>query len=460
MRNPLLAPEVRELLSEGKGDDLVQVIQDLHPNDAAAILSALEPDEVVQVMSLLPVDLERDVFAYLEPQAQDELVLGSGRERVKELLASIPSDDRAEFLDRLDLSVRNQLYPLLSKAAREDLLRRSQFEDDQVGSKISTEYCVLNQNLTTVQAISVLRRQAPTKETIYYSYVVDRDGKLIGFVSLRDLLVAPDAETVGETMRTEMVRVHAEDDQEDAARLIREYDLLALPVVDETERLVGIVTHDDAEDIIEEEVTEDVELMAGLTGETTAEGYIAETVASQVRRRIPVIAFAACFSFCTAVVIGTQIEKLPEVAVLVALLPMVMATGGSVGTQASSLVIRNLTIGQIDARGLIGVFWKEMRVSLVMAVVLGAIVFAEAILVPRFLSAPTGDQPAMLTICWVLAGAMALHVVTSAVLGAVVPVVVQACKGDPATISAPVVTAFADLSGAAIYLLLGLVYLG
>jgi len=459
MRNPLLAPELRELLAEGRDADLVQVIQDLHPKDAAAILSALEPDEIVAVMTLLPIDLERDLFSYLEPDSQEQLVLGSGRDQVKSLLGNIPSDDRAEFLDSLDLSVRNQLYPLLSKAAREDLLRRSQFADDQVGSKISTEYCVLNPNLTTVQAISVLRKQAPTKETIYYSYVVDRGGALVGFVSLRDLLVAPDAATVGETMRTEMVRVRAADDQEEAARLIREYDLLALPVVDENDRLVGIVTHDDAEDIIEEEVTEDVELMAGLTGETDAGGYIAESVMSQVRRRVPVISFAAAFFFITAIVIGTQIEKLPKVAVLVALLPMVMATGGSVGTQASSLVIRSLTIGHIEAQGLLNVFWKEMRVSLVMAVVLSAIVFCEALLVPQFLDGE-GPGAELWTICWVLAAAMALHVVTSAVLGAVVPVAVQACKGDPATISAPVVTAVADLSGATIYLVLGLAFLG
>ena len=455
MRNPLLAPELRELLAEGRQADLVQVIQDLHPNDAASILSALEHDEIVEVMSLLPIGLERDVFTYLEPEEQQKLVIGSGRGRVKELLSSMPSDDRAEFMENLEEEVRSTLYPLLSKAAREDLLRRARFEDDQVGSLLSTEYCVLDQNLTTVRAIQLLRQQAPNKETIYYSYVLDRAGRLKGFVSLRELICAPDDTTVGEIMRTEMVRVRADADQEEAATLIREYDLLALPVVDEHDQLVGIVTYDDAEDIIEEEVTEDVELMAGVTGDTDAEGYMDEGVISSIRRRAPVITFAALFFTATALVIGSKLEQLGEHATLLALLPMVMATGGSVGVQSSSLLIRALTIGNVEPAALAKVLWKEARISMALAALLSGIAFAEGLIVPSVL----GTEQVM-QVCYVLAAAMTLHVVISAVLGAVVPLVVHALRRDPATFSAPLVTAFADLSGATIAVLLAAAMLG
>ena len=253
MRFHLLTPEVRELLQEGKTDDLLSVLQEMHPTDAASILSTLTVEEVAQVLTILPTDLERDVFGYLEPELQEQYVVGAGRERVKNVLQLMLSDDRAAFLDRLEPRVRDALIPMLPNAAREDLMRRSTFRDDQVGSFLSTDYAVLNPLLTARSAIAELRRQAPSKETIYYSYVLDRFGKLLGFVSLRDLIVANETTPVGELMKTDLVSVSAEADQEEAARIIRDYDLLALPVVDSSQRLVGIVTHDDAVDIVEEE---------------------------------------------------------------------------------------------------------------------------------------------------------------------------------------------------------------
>src|SRR5262245_39779380 len=212
MRFHLLIPEVRELLQEGQLEDLKSVLQDMHPTDAASILSALTVDEIATVLAVLPPDLERDVFGYLEPDVQELYVAGAGRERVKNVLQSMLSDDRAEFLDRLDARVRDQLICLLPNAAREDLLRRGTFREDQVGSFLSTDFAVLNPQLTARSAIAELRRQAPSKETIYYSYVLDRFGKLVGFVSLRDLILANEGTLVGDIMKTELVSVAAEAD--------------------------------------------------------------------------------------------------------------------------------------------------------------------------------------------------------------------------------------------------------
>jgi magnesium transporter len=268
MRNPLLVPEVRELLEEGRPQDVVEVLSEMHPSDAAATLNALSANEVALLMGKLPVESERDVFGYLDADVQEEFVEGGGRETVKNVLLSMFSDDRAAFLDRLEERVRQKIWPLLSNAAREDLLRRSTFREDQVGSFLSTDYAVLSPQLTARQAIAELRRQAPSKETIYYRYVVDRLGKLVGFLSLRDLILARDDEPLSQLMRTEIVSTTPETDQEEAARIIRDYDLIALPVVDADQRLIGIVTHDDAVDIVEEEAEEDFAKMAGVTGES------------------------------------------------------------------------------------------------------------------------------------------------------------------------------------------------
>jgi len=454
MRFHLLIPEVRELLQEGRREDLLSVLQEMHPTDAASILNALTVEEIAQVLAILPTDQERDVFGYLEPEVQEQYILGAGRERVKNVLQLMLSDDRAAFLDRLDPRVRDQLIPMLPHAAREDLLRRGTFRDDQVGSFLTTDYAVLNPLLTARSAIVELRRQAPSKETIYYSYVLDRFGKLLGFVSLRDLILAEETRSVGEIMKTDLVSISVDADQEEAARIIRDYDLIALPVVDSSGRLVGIVTHDDAVDIVEEEAQEDFEKMAGVTGHGVEPGdydYLAEPVLRQVRRRAPVICLLAVFWIITAGLIQGFEEHLNGKVLLIALLPMVMATGGMVGTQASALVIRALTVGDIGQTPVRRVIWKELRVAGMMATLLAVIAFTNAIVVSRLEAQPDAID-IVIRSGIVIAAAMLGHVLSAALLGALTPLVVKMLRGDPAMISTPAVTAIADLTGAAIYL--------
>lgn len=453
MRNPLLTPEVREILQEGRAADLVAVVQELHPNDAAAVLSTLEPHEVEQALAMLPTELERDVFSYLEPEVQERYVLGAGRERVKAVLLTLLSDDRAEFLEGLEERVRHQITPLLSNAARDDLMRRESFAEDQVGAFLTTDYAVLHAQLTAARAISELRRQAPSKETIYYSYVVDRSGRLLGFVSLRDLIMARDEQLVGDIMKTDIVSVRADTDQEQAAQLIKDYDLLALPVVDDAGRLVGIVTHDDAVDIVVEEAEEDIEKMAGVTGESLGEDYLDEPVLRQVRRRAPVICLLAVFWMITASVIKGFETQLRAWPLLVPLMPMVMAIGGMVGSQASTLIVRALS-SSATVPTLGRVLWKELRVSLSLSLVLAAIAFGNAFLLDLFSPGSVSVLHDTTRIAVVVATAMAADVVFAAMLGASIPGLVKLLRIDPALISTPAVTALTDLTGASIYLLL------
>ncbi len=457
MRFHLLIPEVRELLLEGKQEDLLSVLAEMHPTDAASILSALTIPEVASVLTMLPADFERDVFGYLEPDVQEEYITGIGRERVRKVLQAMLSDDRAAFLDRLDPRVRDQLIPLLPNAAREDLLRRGTFREDQVGSFLTTDYAVLNPLLTARGAIAELRRQAPSKETIYYSYVLDRVGTLIGFVSLRDLILANETQPVGEIMKTDLVSIGAEADQEEAARIIRDYDLIALPVVDTAGRLVGIVTHDDAVDIVEEEAQEDIEKMAGVTGASEGDDFLEEPVLVQLRRRAPMICLLAVFWVVTATVIKGFEGLLAHRGTLVATMGMVMAIGGMVGSQASTLIIRAVSkqSGQSPFAKLLS---KELLVSLGLAAALAVIAFGNALFLQWFEgpAAPGTPEPTIsgLRIATVIGIAMAADVVFAAMLGASIPHLVKMLRIDPALISTPAVTALTDLTGASIYLVL------
>ncbi len=448
-RRSLLAPELRELLQEGKTQELQEILSDLHPNDAAEQLAGLESHEITAAISGLRIGLAKDIFSYLPGELQEAIVLGAGRDVVKALLAAMSSDDRAEFLDQLDERVRDQVFPLLSRVAREDIVRRDTFADDQIGSIMSTEYSVLDRNLRVHDAIEAVRRQAPGRETIYYSYVVDEAGRLVGFLSLRDLILARVHQTVGEIMKqTAVISVRADADQKEAARLIREYDLIALPVVDADDRLVGLVTHDDAADIGEEEYTEEVEKMVGVHGETMATGYMEESVVSQIRRRSPLIMILAAFWYFTATIIQEFEHTLStKPAVVMALLPMVMAIGGMVGTQASSLIIRSISLGIIAPSKLPAVLWKELRVSGGIAIALAAVAYGLAFAVGA------GQAQELAPIATAIAFAMIAHVLSAALVGASIPLGVKAVRGDPALFSVPSVTAIADLSGAGIYLL-------
>ena len=446
MRNPLLAPELRELLAEGRTTELAQVLEDLHPHDAASILSGLETDEIVRAISALPASAQANVFAYFPTELQEQIVLGAGRERVKELLTAMSSDDRASFLDRLDERVRESLFPLLARAAREDLIRREQYTDDQVGSLLSTEYSRLERGLTVVQAIDEVRRQAPERETIYYSYIVDQDRHLLGFVSLRDLIVARSHQKVEDIMRTDVVSVSAEADKEEAARLINEYDLIAIPVVDADRRLLGIVTYDDAADILEAEATEDLERLAGITADAAdARTYMAESVLRSFRRRVPWVTILAVAYGAVAWVIGTFEQELSGQRVLIGFLPLVMAMGGNVGAQTATVVVRSLALGQVRPREFLRILWKEMRISLCLAAVLCCVVFVHVLV-------QGGAAEHLFRTAAAIAIALGLHVVTAATLGALIPVGLAALELDPALVANPALTTGADLSGALIYL--------
>ena len=453
MRYPPLGPELRELLAGGDAgqEKLRNLLDDFHPREAAELLTALRPDEITTAMSLLDIQEEQDMFGYFEPVLQEQIVLGSSRSRVQELMSGLPSDERAEFLEGLDEVVRQQLLPLLAREDRLDLLRRDSFEDDQVGAIMSTEFCILGQELTMPRAIEEVRRQAPKKETIYYSYALDREGKLKGFVSLRNLIMADQSITVGDIMKTNVVSISIQEDQEEAARLIREYDLLALPVIDEEEHMVGLVTHDDALDIIEEENTEDIKMLAGITTvEDEPDEYLDSSVLTHYRGRVAWLTFLAISFLAIAIIIdnfGDGIIKGKAPPMIIAFLPLLLATGANVGGQASALVLRALAVHSLDHTALKHVLWKELRIGLFLALTLGIVVFGLTWVFNNLSGNDFEPSQGM-----GIAAAVGAHVITAAVVGSAIPLIFSRMKLRPEVFSHPALNCVADTSGTIIYL--------
>ncbi|MHC5072897.1 MAG: magnesium transporter, partial [Planctomycetota bacterium] len=316
---------------------------------------------------------------------------------------------------------------------------------------MSTEFCVLGQHLTPDRALEEVRAQAPSKETIYYSYVLDPSGKLMGFVSLRDLIMAKVTETVGEIMKTDVVKVAVDTDQEEAARLIQEYDLLAIPVVDRENHLLGLITHDDAIDIMEAEVTEDIEQMAGITvGEEEPQEYLEKSVGSHFKGRVTWLAvLAACFLVVASIIAAFEETLRLYGIVIVAFLPLVLATGASVGGQTSAVVIRGLATGSLTPGSFGAVIWKELRVGLFLAIALGIVAFALVALYAEIMSDTAGTHE------WAgvaITVALVAHVVAAALLGAFIPLLVARLGRSPEVFSHPALNAVSDCVAVIIYL--------
>lgn len=449
MRNPLLTPEIREMLASNDLSALAAIAHDMHPRTVADCISDLEPAERWRVLAALPLELRAAVVSEFEPDVQDELVNLTDRKDIAAVLEHMPPDDRADLVGRLSKQAREELLPLLNKAAREDLRRLLSQEEGTAGAIMSTDFAVLRPEMSASVAIAELRAQAPRKETIYYAYVTDETGRLVGFVSLKDLILASPEHKVGDIMHEDVIRVAAGDSEEAAAKLVEEYDLLALPVVDAEGKIVGIVTHDDLSDAMRREVTEDFARIGAVAPPREDETYLTTPARRHFRRRVFWVVGLAAAGLISGMVIHGFEDALLALVILAFYMPMVADTGGNVGSQAATVVVRAIAVGEVTIRDWWRVVLKEASVGVMLCTLLGALAFAKVL----FLSGGT-ELPAGFTlyqIAWVISLALAIQTVTSTIVGAGLPVLAKALRLDPAVVSTPALTTVVDITGLLIY---------
>lgn len=432
-----IAIEVTRLLREGQVTVVGEFVDSLELADAAALLEELAEGDDLDVMRMLPLHDQAEIIGYLRPRAQVDLATRIARRDLAKLMTAMSHDERADLFKQLDEEAQDAILPALTKAEREDLRRLASYEEWTVGSVMTSDYATLAPELTAAQAIEALRTQALDAETIYTAYIVDEARNLLGVVSLKDIVTARLRQRVADLMDTEPVWVRADDEQEDAARLVSRYDLLALPVLDNNDRLVGIVTADDAMDVSEEEVTEDFH--KGSTVGPLETSVAESTIMMLYKARIVWLVLLVFGNIFSGAGIAYFEATIAAHLSLLFFLPLLIASGGNAGTQSATLMVRALATGDVKPADFGRLLGREFVIALALGLTMAAAVSAIGIW-------RGGPEIAL-----VVATAMIVIVLAGALLGMCLPFVFNKLGRDPAAAAGPLVASLADVLGVVTY---------
>lgn len=433
----LVRDQLELFLQQGNLEGAKALLVPVQPVDIAEAIEGL--DESIQALAfrLLPKTEAIEVYEYLDSTIQQNLIQKFKRQEVLDIVDQMSPDDRARLFDELPAKVIRRLLSQLSEKERQSTALLLGYEEDTAGRIMTPEYISLKEHLTSVQALDRIRSLANASELIYYLYVTDNSRHLAGIVSLRDLVIAAPDKTLGEIMTRDVVYVHTSTDQEEVARLIQRYDLLALPVVDREQRLVGVVTVDDVLDIIEQETTEDIYALGGV--QATNDNYFQISLLAVARKRVVWLLVLLGTNTITSAIIRSQSSLLQQVVALAAFVPLLTGTGGNVGAQSSTVVIRGLNTNTIRELGPAKVVLREGLAGLLLGTLLGAIATVYFSLQEDFaVSLAVGIS------------LVAISVLAS-VSGSALPFLFRSLGLDPALMSAPFITTAVDVAGVLIY---------
>jgi magnesium transporter len=450
MRHPLLVPDLRELIRDGEVAALRDFFVDHHPRRLAEIIEDLETEDGDALFRILPPRNRADVFSYLEEGRQVRLVRAMPPKEAAELLHLMSHDERADLVNRLGEDIVDPVLPFLAQAEREDIRRLASYDTGTAGAAMTTDYVTLPPHITVREALELIRHEAPDRETIYYCYVVDHKRRLIGFVSLKKLILSRRSAIIEDIMQHDVIFARVDEDQETVARQIDKYDLIALPVVDLSDMLVGIITHDDAMDILRQEQTEDMLAFGGVStrDESNQETYWQARLVEGVRRRIGWLLFLFLAGTLTKYVShffkGVQIA-IPD---LIDFIPLMIGTGGNAGSQTVGTIIRGIALGEIQGSHTARVLLREGLTGLLLGIVLGGLGF----LYTWFLH----GSPAFAA---VIGLAILFICVWANSVGAIVPLLARRLGIDPAVVSAPLISTLVDATGLVIFYTVAIVIL-
>ena len=451
MSNTIHRPEVETALRERRFGQLKAAFQDAEPAEAAAVIEDLAEDERAVAFRLLGPDKATVVFEYLSPDAQESLIHGLGHERVAEILNEMSADDRTALLDELPPEVTRQVMAMLSPEERRIAATLLGYPEDSIGRLMTPDYVRVKESWSVTRALAHIRKYGEDKETLNVIYVIDDHGKLLDDLRIRYLLLAnPDAR-VSDVTDGSFVALSAWDDQEKVVGMFQEYDRVALPVVDSSGVLLGIVTFDDVMDVAEEEATEDIQMLGGMAALDNP--YIETGFVQMLRKRAGWLTLLFVGQMLTANAIQFFEGKVSQAWVLVAFMPLIIASGGNSGSQAAALVIRSLALGEVGLRD----WWRVMRREILSGLALGAIVaavaFARIALEQQFLVRAGlenyGPHWALLAVA--LSGSLILVVLWGTIVGSMLPFLLQRLGADPAVSSTPFVSTLVDVTGIVIY---------
>lgn len=407
--------------------------------DIAEFLEELPQDKIVVVFRALPKEMAAEVFSNLEPDTQQVIIQSATDQEVSAIVEELYVDDAVDMLEELPANVVKRVLKAARPDTRKLINQFLNYPDNSVGSIMTAEFTDLKQSMTVAQAIAHIRRTGENSESVYTCYVTDAGRRLEGVLTIKELLLAQDEQLIADLMETDVITAETTEDQEEAVARMMKYDFISMPVVDKEGRLVGIVTVDDVMDVMEEEATEDFEKMAAMA--PSEKPYLKTSVLSLAKHRILWLLVLMISGMITGGILGQYEAAFAAMPLLVTFIPMLTDTGGNAGSQSSTLVIRGMAVGEIQPKDFAKVFWKELRVSMLVGVVLSAVNFV------RLIITYPGNHMVALTV----ALALFVTVLLAKTVGGVLPMVAKLCHADPAIMAAPLITTIVDAISLVVY---------
>ncbi len=431
--------EILELIEGKKYFRIKKILEDLNEVDIADVLDELDLHNTLLIFRMLPKDLAVDVFAHFEPENQREIIEAITDKEVRNIVEELFFDDMIDLIEEMPANIVSKVIKHSTPEERKLINEFLKYPPDSAGSLMTIEYVELRQSMTVKEAMEHIKETGLSKETVYTCYVTNMNRKLEGIISLRILVVSPEDAILADLMEDDAIYVETHDDQETVASVFRRYGFLALPVVDTEKRLTGIITIDDIIDVMEQEATEDFQRMAAMA--PSDDPYMTSSVFNLAKQRIAWLLVLMVAATISGQIISSYEGILSSVVILASFMPMLMNTGGSSGSQASTLVIRGLATGEIEMKDSAKVLWKEFRISIIVGVVLAAVNFARLMLITRagFLVSITVSLTLIVT------------VVIAKLLGGLAPMVAKMFKVDPAIMAGPLITTFVDAISLIVY---------
>lgn len=430
---------INKLLDEKKYKTLKDILSTLNPYDIAMMLEDMHNSKINLLFRMLPKELAADVFVEMDEDTQQFLIKGFSDSELKEVVDELSADDAVDIIEEMPANVVKRILRQADPETRKQINELLKYPDDSAGSMMTTEFVSLRPDMTVEEAIKRIRRTGVDKETIYTCYVVGRDSKLIGITTIKALLLAEEDDVIESLMETNVISVGTLDDQELVAQTISNYDFLAVPVVDTEGRLVGIVTVDDAVDVMVEETTEDIQKMAAIA--TTDKPYTKVGVFETIWHRVPWLLLLMISSTFTGIIISSFEDKLAASIALTAFIPMLMGTGGNAGSQSSVTIIRSLSLEEIEFKDILWVIFKECRVSILSGIILGIVNFGKMLLIDGWMLQNPDITP---MIALVVSLTLVITIIVAKIIGCSLPMIAKKLKLDPAVMASPFITTIVD----------------
>lgn len=438
--------KIDSLLESHDYYSIKELLKEMEPADLSLVLEEF-PKKIATLFRLLPKDLAAETFVEMESDSQERLLLSFTDNEMKAVIEELYIDDTVDIIEEMPANVVKRILNNADSETRKTINDILKYPDDSAGSLMTTEYVSLDEDITVEDALKRIRRTGVDKETIYTCYVTKPDRTLIGYVTAKSLLLSNEDMIISEIMETSIIFVNTHEDKEVVAKEMSKYDLLALPVVDKENRLVGIVTVDDAIDVIEEEATEDIEKMAAII--PSDKPYLSTSPFEIWKNRIPWLILLMLTSTFTSQIITSFESKLSACVILTAFIPMIMGSGGNAGGQTSVTIIRGLAIEEIGMRDIFRVILKELSVSLLCGSVLGIATFIKMILIDNLM---LGNSEVTIEISVVVSFTLIVTVIVAKLVGCMLPILAKRIGVDPAVMASPIITTIVDALSLLIYI--------